>query len=252
MGMSYNILPLENFAYVQQTQPTYQIATANVTPLELNHQQQTQMFITSPVPIYNTRQEKQREESRLQEQQTTFFQAPQLASDPQPSFSSINQQQIVTVTPVNSEINNFVNVDYRISDNTSSSSTTITLCESVDRPMVVDAISSNFLTVQPIATNISNTFTVPPVELTSNTLNLIQVNQNLLLANNNLILCLPPEGITLQLQQPIGNNILQPASTTVVSADSRISKNNLTDKAREWLKDSGLVNRGLIAFNKIK
>ncbi|XP_074597472.1 uncharacterized protein LOC141852374 [Brevipalpus obovatus] len=272
MGMSFNILPLETFAFVQhQSQPTYQLATANIASVDQHHSldsSQTQMYISAPAlpsdpDVYDTRQEKIQIEMDADHYQlnmhlqdsnmpTSYY---NLASnDYQQTLNpQSDSQQTLTVTPVVSPIDRFVSLSY---DDTKTLplnhfSQTSTHIGNGEASLTLD---STYLSVQNLA-NPSNNPVVQsePLQLASNAINLIQVPSNLVMANNNLILCLPPEGITLQVQQQqsVNDNVI--SATPVVSQNGpQVSQNNLVDKAREWLKDSELVNRGLLALDKIK
>ena len=76
-----------------------------------------------------------------------------------------------------------------------------------------------------------------------NTVNVIQLPSNLLVAINNLVLCLPPEGISLQLQQSQVSNV-EPNESSEPNNDFI-----LIDRAKHWHKDSNIVNQALLALN---
>lgn len=267
MGMSFNILPLETFAFVQhQSQPTYQLATANIASVDQHHQldsSHTQMYISAPAlpsnpDIYDTRQEKIQIEldsdhyqlnMQLQESNMPTSYYNLASSDYQQTLNpQADSQQTLTVTPV---VDRFVSLSYDDAktlplNNFSQTSTHIGNGETSSN------LNSTYLSVQNLANPGNNSVAQSePLQLASNAINLIQVPSNLVMANNNLILCLPPEGITLQVQQqqPVNDNVI---STAVSQNEPQVSQNNMVDKAREWLKDSELVNRGLLALDKIK
>uniref|UniRef100_T1K7Z2 Uncharacterized protein n=1 Tax=Tetranychus urticae TaxID=32264 RepID=T1K7Z2_TETUR len=108
------------------------------------------------------------------------------------------------------------------------------------------------------------------------TVNVIQVPSNLLVSNNNLILCLPPEGITLQLQpSPTLDSSMegnsdeifsttdcgnQPSFTsmspitcpdiiqTTAFETNEVSPEVQLEKAQTWHKDSQLAIKALAAL----
>lgn len=79
-------------------------------------------------------------------------------------------------------------------------------------------------------------------------LNIVQVAPNVLVDTDSLIVCLPPEGMTIQLQSAAELSELGVASTDGV-IDVENENENKLEKAQSWHRDSQLAVRALLALN---
>lgn len=84
------------------------------------------------------------------------------------------------------------------------------------------------------------------IQLPTN-VNIVQVASNVLVGSDSLIVCLPPDGMTIQLQSAAELSELGIATSD--SLTDGLDHGNKLEKAQSWHRDSQLAVRALLALN---